>query len=61
MSRGPRTVDDWRELYRSRGPGPAAEAWLLRLAEVDAPTQRAALCGLPDTRTLVRRFEAAWE
>ena len=61
MSEGPRTVSAWRELYRTRGPGPTAEAWLLRLASVDAATQRAALCGLPDMRTLRQRFEAAWE
>lgn len=61
MSEGPRTVSEWRELYRTRGPGPTAEAWLLRLASVDARTQRAALCGLPDMRALRRRFEAAWD
>lgn len=61
MTRLPRTVPEWRDHYRTRGPGPTAEAWLLRLAQVDAPTQRAALCGLPDARTLARRFEAAWE
>lgn len=61
MTAQPRTVADWRDLYRTRGPGPTAEAWLLRLAAVDAQTQRAALCGLPDERTLRRRFEAVWE
>jgi len=61
VSRAPRTVPEWRELYRTRGPGPTAEAWLLRLAEVDAATQRAALCGLPDMRALRQRFEAAWD
>lgn len=57
----PRTVAEWRDYYRTRGPGPTAEAWLVRLAAIDAVTQRAALCGLPDERTLRRRFEAAWE
>ena len=61
MNAAPRTVTDWRELYRTRGPGPTAEAWLLRLAAVSPAVQRAALCGLPDTRTLTRRFEVAWE
>ena len=61
MSAPPRTSSEWRDLLATKGPGPAAEAWLLRLAEVDAATQRAALVGLPDTRTLRRRFEAAWE
>lgn len=61
MSQDPRSVSEWHEFYRTRGPGPTAEAWLLRLAEVDAQTQRAALCGLPDMRTLRQRFEAAWD
>lgn len=38
----------------------AAEAFLLGLAEMTAAEQRAALCGLPDTRSLTRRFEEAW-
>lgn len=61
MTTPPRASSEWRDLLASRGPGPAAEAWLLRLAEVDADTQRAALVGLPDARELRRRFEAAWE
>lgn len=61
MSAAPRTSTEWRDLLASRGPGPAAEAWLLRLAEVDADTQRAALVGLPDARELRRRFAASWE
>lgn len=61
MSATPRTSSEWRDLLASRGPGPSAEAWLLRLAEVDADTQRAALVGLPDTRELRRRFAMAWE
>ncbi len=61
MSAAPRSVAEWRDLLAARGPGPAAEAWLMRLAAVDADTQRAALVGLPDARELRRRFEAAWE
>lgn len=61
MTVAPRSVAEWRDHYRTRGPGPTAEAWLLRLAALDARTQRAALCGLPDERTLRHRFEAAWE
>lgn len=57
----PRSIGEWRDLLATRGPGPAAEAWLLRLAEVDADTQRAALCALPDQPTLLGRFRQAWE
>lgn len=39
----------------------AAEAFLLKLGTLSAAEQKAALCGLPDTRTLTRRFEDAWE
>ncbi len=61
MNASPRTSSEWRDLLACRGPGPTAEAWLLRLAEVDADTQRAALVGLPDARELRRRFAEAWE
>ena len=56
----PQSVEDWREFTLTRGPRMAAEAFLLKLAEVGPAEQRAALCGLPDTRTLTRRFEEAW-
>ena len=39
----------------------AAEALLLKLGTLSAAEQKAALCGLPDTRTLTQRFEEAWE
>lgn len=61
MSTLPRGLAQWHNHFADRGPGPTAEAWLLRLAEIPAATQRAALVGLPDMRTLLRRFEAAWE
>jgi amidase/aspartyl-tRNA(Asn)/glutamyl-tRNA(Gln) amidotransferase subunit A len=38
----------------------AAEAFLLKLAEFSPAEQRAALCGLPDARSLTQRFENAW-
>ena len=56
----PQSVEDWREFTLTRGPRMAAEAFLLKLAEIGPAEQRAALCGLPDTRTLTRRFEEAW-
>lgn len=56
----PQSVEDWREFTLTRGPRMAAEAFLLRLAEMAPAEQRAALCGLPDARTLTRRFEEAW-
>jgi len=56
----PASVEDWREFTLTRGPRMAAEEFLLRLAETGPEEQRAALCGLPDARELVRRFEAAW-
>lgn len=61
MTGSPRSIGEWREHFRTRGPGPTAEAWLMRLAHVDPATQRAALCGLPDARELGRRFAAAWD
>lgn len=61
MSRGPRSLGEWRDHLATRGPGPTAEAWLLRLAEIPPERQRAGLCGLPDIPALRRRFEAAWE
>lgn len=61
MSTLPRGIAQWHNHFADRGPGPTAEAWLLRLAAIPAEVQRAALVGLPDTRTLRRRFEAAWE
>lgn len=61
MTAAPRSIGEWRDHFRTRGPGPAAEAWLTRLARVDPATQRAALCGLPDARELGRRFAQAWE
>ena len=45
----------------TRGPRMAAEAFLLKLAELSPTEQRAVLCGLPDTRSLTQRFENAWE
>jgi aspartyl-tRNA(Asn)/glutamyl-tRNA(Gln) amidotransferase subunit A len=39
----------------------SAEAFLLKLSEFSATEQRASLCGLPDTKSLVRRFENAWD
>ncbi|MDP4963174.1 MAG: amidase, partial [Opitutales bacterium] len=56
----PQSVEDWREFTLTRGPRMAAEAFLIKLAEIGPAEQRAALCGLPDTRTLTRRFEEAW-
>ena len=38
----------------------AAEAFLLKLSGIGPAEQRAALCGLPDARTLTARFEEAW-
>ena len=61
MSAAPRTLAEWRDLLATRGPGPTAEAWLLRLAEVPAERQRAGLTALPDQATLRRRFGQAWE
>ena len=61
MSTLPRGLAQWHDHFADRGPGPTAEAWLLRLAEIPADTQRAALVGLPDMRSLRRRFEAAWD
>ncbi len=60
MSHLPQSVEDWREFTLTRGPRMAAEAFLIKLADLSATEQRAALCGLPDTRELVHRFEAAW-
>ncbi|MFM7743816.1 MAG: amidase family protein, partial [Verrucomicrobiota bacterium] len=56
----PQSVEDWREFTLTRGPRMAAEAFLLKLASMAPAEQRAALCGLPDARTLTRRFEEAW-
>ncbi len=39
----------------------SAEAFLLKLSAFSATEQRAALCGLPDTKSLTQRFENAWE
>jgi len=60
VTAAPRSLGEWRDHFATRGPGPAAEAWLLRLGAVDPATQRAALCGLPDAVELRRRFERAW-
>lgn len=60
MNPTPRSLGEWRDLYATRGPGPAAEAWLVRLAAIPADRQRAALCSLPDLPTLRGRFERAW-
>lgn len=60
MSHLPQSVEDWREFTLTRGPRMAAEAFLIKLAALEADEQRAALCGLPDVSTLTRRFEAAW-
>ena len=60
MSHLPLSVEDWREFTLTRGPRMAAEAFLIRLGGLSAQEQKAALCGLPDTRELTRRFEAAW-
>jgi Asp-tRNA(Asn)/Glu-tRNA(Gln) amidotransferase A subunit family amidase len=56
----PRSLGEWRDHFATRGPGPTAEAWLLRLAEIPPDRQSQGLCGLPDIPTLRRRFEAAW-
>jgi len=56
----PVSVEDWREFTLTRGPRMAAEAFLLKLAELSPTEQRAALCGLPDARSLTQRFENAW-
>ena len=60
MNLAPVSVEDWREFTLTRGPRMAAEAFLLKLAELSPTEQRAALCGLPDTRSLTQRFENAW-
>ena len=60
MNLAPLSVEDWREFYLTRGPRMAAEAFLLKLAELSPTEQRAVLCGLPDTRSLTQRFENAW-
>lgn len=60
MSQLPQSVEDWREFTLTRGPRMAAEAFLLKLAALSPTEQRAALCGLPDTQALTRRFENAW-
>ena len=39
----------------------SAEAFLLKLSEFSPSEQRAALCGLPDTKSLIQRFENAWD
>jgi amidase/aspartyl-tRNA(Asn)/glutamyl-tRNA(Gln) amidotransferase subunit A len=39
----------------------SAEVFLIKLSEFSAAEQRAALCGLPDTKSLIQRFENAWE
>ncbi len=56
----PQSVEDWREFTLTRGPRMAAETFLIKLAALTPTEQRAALCGLPDTRALTQRFEAAW-
>jgi len=61
VSAGPRSLGEWRDHFATRGPGPTAEAWLLRLAGVPPERQRAGLCALPDIATLGHRFSAAWE
>ena len=38
----------------------SAEAFLLKLGQLSATEQRASLCGLPDAKSLVQRFENAW-
>ena len=60
MSHLPQSVEDWREFTLTRGPRMAAEAFLIKLGGLSGEEQRAALCGLPDARTLTRRFEDAW-
>lgn len=60
MTAAPRSLGEWRDHFATRGPGPTAEAWLLRLAGVPPERQRAGLCALPDQPTLRRRFELAW-
>lgn len=60
MTAAPRSLGEWRDLFATRGPGPAAEAWLLGLAGIPPERQRAALCSLPDQPTLRRRFDLAW-
>lgn len=61
MTAPPRSLGEWRDHFAARGPGPAAEAWLLRLADIPADRQRAGLCALPDAASLRHRFAAAWE
>ncbi len=39
----------------------SAEAFLLKLSAFSTTEQRASLCGLPDTKSLIQRFENAWE
>lgn len=39
----------------------AAEAFLIKLAQLTPDEQRRALCNLPDTKKLSERFERAWE
>lgn len=61
MINAPIHINDWREYFLSRGPRMSAEAFLIKLSAFSATEQRAALCGLPDTKSLIQRFENAWE
>ncbi len=61
MSALPIHLSDWREYFLSRGPRMSAEAFLLKLSEFSPAEQRATLCGLPDTKSLIQRFENAWD
>ncbi|MDR2980711.1 MAG: amidase, partial [Puniceicoccales bacterium] len=56
-----KSINDWKILFGERGPSGAAETFLLKLGQVDADTQRAALTALPSVTTLQRRFSDAWE
>lgn len=56
----PLALADWREVFDTRGPRGAAEAFLQKLAAVSPETQRAALCGMPSMPELYARFEDAF-
>lgn len=61
LKSAPLTLADWREVFATRGPRGAAEAFLLKLSGVPPEMQRAALCGMPSLPELYARFEHAWE